>query len=290
MLLGAKQNAEDFIIQILSQHGEYTAEDLKAIIAQQWHTDISVQGVYRVLRKLYIEGIVVKQRQFYSLRVPWILQISELLDRMEDTYLKEKFLVRYLPETNEEQYKWIFSNLIKLSDFYTQLVLAMIHSVPGSTLYQCYDHPWFTLSQLDQGSYVNGLLLEKTHAQYALISGNSFLDKYTTTQWELFDNLYYHHVKGDHDILEKHPGKYVSVVDPYVLIITLDTHTTKRIEDFYASITSVDQLKTERIMKLCTEKIRAKVVIKRDPEIVERYKKRFYKVFGPEKKPYIPSL
>ncbi|PIR77038.1 MAG: hypothetical protein COU30_04655 [Candidatus Magasanikbacteria bacterium CG10_big_fil_rev_8_21_14_0_10_38_6] len=169
MLLGAKQSVEDFVIQILAQHGDYTVEDLKAIISEQWHQDITIQGIYRVLRKLQRDGIVVKEKRFYSLRVPWILHVREMLDRMEETYLQEKFLSRYLPSSEEETYTWIFSNLIKLSDFYLQLLFALVHASEDKIIYQYHPHPWFNLPQLDQGQKFNTIFLEKTHYNFVLI-------------------------------------------------------------------------------------------------------------------------
>lgn len=279
MLLGAKQSVEDFIIQILAQHGDYTAEDLQAIIEEQWKQRISIQGIYRVLRKLYSDGIVVKQRRFYSLRIPWILHISEMVDRMEDTYLKESFLVRYLPKHSSESYKWIFTSLPKLSDFYTQLLLAAVHNNPTSIVYQYYPHPCFSLPDLQHNRYVHSHVLERIQTNYVFIKGTSFLDKYTTADWELFHNLFYVHHKEGTPHIETHLGKYIAIVDPFIIFITFDPHTTRRIESFYESVHSVSDLKFDSIINFCVQKIRARVSIQQNHELVEKYKKKFKRVF-----------
>lgn len=99
MFLGDNKNLENIITLLLAKHGELEAEN----IWKKIKPEISIQGIYRVLRKLQKEGVIIKAKQKYSLRIPWILDLSDLINKTEKIYLQEKYIAKFLPTKNKQK-------------------------------------------------------------------------------------------------------------------------------------------------------------------------------------------
>ena len=96
MLLGANKDLENEVIKYLSRRGFLSAEDLLGLLKKD-EIRVSIQAIYHILRKLQGEGVVVKEGQSYSLRIAWILDMANLSDQMQQTYLQQKYIGRLMP-------------------------------------------------------------------------------------------------------------------------------------------------------------------------------------------------
>jgi len=68
MLLGTKETIQDKIILYLTKHPNSAAEHIHRAIEKK--QTVSIQAIYQALRSLQREGVVVKEKTSYSLRIP----------------------------------------------------------------------------------------------------------------------------------------------------------------------------------------------------------------------------
>ena len=84
MILGTTQKVENAIVLLLARTPALSADQLHKQISADYRR-VSVQAVYKELRKLAAEGVVWKRAGAYQLSASWVLNFSELADRMYHT-------------------------------------------------------------------------------------------------------------------------------------------------------------------------------------------------------------
>ncbi len=75
MLLGSNNDLENALLVALSSRTVATVPQMAAELSKK-NLKPTIQGIYRALRKLRLEGVVVKEHDGYSIRIPWILDMA----------------------------------------------------------------------------------------------------------------------------------------------------------------------------------------------------------------------
>lgn len=283
MLLGVKKNLEDHIIVCLSRGGNQTVKQIGQWLVKKHAIHVTEQGIYRVLRKLHDDGIVVKEKNLFSLRIPWLLDLSALVDRMQETYLQESYLREILPEEGE-RYSWYFTDLTKMNSFWSQLLLAMAKKSDSSIALNYSPHLWYELTQQEQEAQFQRVFFDTIRAAFTIIGNKTFLDKYSATilSDEYKKNQYYFADPGS-VLIDKNASLYIDVVDDYVLCTKMDQDISDHIDRLYQETTPHTDLHSTNLLDIFANKARIKMVLRRDPKKAAIYRKRFEKIFGPLK-------
>lgn len=283
MLLGANHSLEDTVIPLIAQKGRTTAQDLHQKIGKQ-HAEVTIQGIYRVLRKLQKEGVIVKEKKVYSLRIPWLLDIMLLVDTMEKTYLQENYMSHLLPMEEGQQRIWYFTNNLKMSDFWSQLLLAMAKKSDKKISLNYCPHAWFHLVQKEQEEQFVKTFLQSIHKDYIIIGGKTALDQYTAKALSPYEAECSYLANPD-EYIEKDRSKYICIIGQFVLIISLEPQVATKIDTFYKDVWHSDEISSADMLHLLsdllTERTKIKIVLKNNHILAKKYYKKFEKVFGP---------
>ncbi len=278
MLLGENNNLENHVIHILAHSGKAKVEDVLDAFGRD-EKGATVQGVYRVLRKLQKEGVISKERSSYSLRIPWLLELASLVDTMEDTYLNKEYLKQLLPAPGAAKKVWTFSNLLKMNDVRMHILLALTRHIKKGIALQYAPHDWFTILNMRQAAQFKKSFLEHINKSYVIIGGQSYVDKYIRALSKTEKEETY--LAPEEDCVEQERNMYVDVIDDYILTIKLDDHTTKNIDTLYNSIASEDDMHLLDIFETFTGKVKVKMIIKEDPRKAGVYRRKVTNAFGP---------
>ena len=127
MILQTKENLEDFIVKTLADKPSLTVAQINKELVRN-AKKYTPQAIYKELRKLQKEGVLFKLGNQYTLRLPWVFDFVSLADKLSTTYTERPQLSLILPEINKKEI-WHFSDLLKMNDFWSHILLILIQQV-----------------------------------------------------------------------------------------------------------------------------------------------------------------
>ena len=278
MLLGANNNLENKIVLALTTQGELAADQIRKQVTRDG-VPVSLQAVYLVLSKLQREGILVKGGKKYSIRIPWLLDMSLLVHEMEQTFLQQKYIQTLLPMNEGDKRQWRFTSLHKMNDFWSQVLLAMAYASGGAVMYDYDPHLWFHLMQTEQEYQYLKAQFSAIKYGYTLVGSKSFLDSMIVKKYWHFDNAECHLISSE-EVPFKNRSMYIQVFGNLFLTVTLDAKSVERIEKLFSTVKSQTELATSQIMFIFHEKAKVKMCVEYNSKKALLFKKRFQKIFG----------
>ena len=278
MLLGANNNLENKVILALTKQGELTADQIRKQVTREG-VPVSLQAVYLTLSKLQREGVLVKKGRQYSIRIAWLLDMSFLVNEMEQTFLQQKYIQTLLPMNEGDKRQWRFTSLHKMNDFWSQVLLAMAYASGGTIMYDYNPHLWFHLMQTEQEYQYLKAQFSAIKYGYTLVGSKSFLDSMIVKKYWHFDNAECHLISPE-EAPFKNMSMYIQAFGNLFLTVKLDVKSVERIEKLFSTVKSQTDLETSQIMSIFHEKVKVKMMIEYNSKKALTFKKKFRKIFG----------
>lgn len=273
MILSTTHRVENIIVNLLARKRALSAAQLHELITAE-HRAVSVQAVYKELRKLIADGVIWKRRGEYCLSASWVLNFSELADTMYHTLTESPAREDIIPADGEKT-KFHFSNLARLDDFWINSLIVLLQNSPSKRMYQWLPHPWFYLIHSHKSpAFQNALTLSGFYVQ-SIIGGVTFLDRWA----EKFNTpgVYeYSYASGPY---EEKQGAYLSVTDRYLQTVTIDPDKVAAIEEVYQSVDSFDEVDIGGIVEAINLPCKVSVTIETNPRKVRRVWKQLREYF-----------
>ena len=274
MLLRANENLEDLIVRILARKQKLAAKQIHKNICNETKS-YSLQGVYKELGKLQNEGVVVKNKGVYSLRLPWILELVSLADTMARQYIESIPGDLILPSENKKT-TWYFTSLFRLNDFWSQILLHIIQQSTSKTVLAWNAHPWVHLAQTRQeAQFIRSLKLAHSK-MYLIVGGKTALDTWAQQFWDP-SIVEYSFNKSTYD---NNRNEYINIIDEYILTIKLTNDMADQIEQLYQQTTSIDVLNVADIIELFNSRTKAKITLEKNHRKAKIHVQRFKRFFG----------
>ena len=274
MILQTYKNIEDYLVEILAEEANLNVSQIRERLTQIGKK-YTIQAIYKVLKNLQEGGVVVKINKCYSLRIPWALNLEHLSNQIRATYLESPLLAEILPDINKKEI-WHFNNLLRLNDFWSQILLILIKQSKKKILLGYNPHPWFHLVQTKQEEqYIKSINLARGKL-YLIIGGRTYLDKWVE---KFFDKNTVAHSFG-RSVFEEKGLDYINVIDDYILTVKLDGVTTKEIDNLYKNTDSIEKMNLHNVLKIFNGKVKAGIWLEKNPQKAEKIKGRFTRFFG----------
>jgi len=289
MILGTIKKIEDHILGVLAVSNSVTAHDIQQTLLQAG-TPCTIQGIYRALRLLQHEGVVVKEGQSFSISVPWLLNLSFFVDKMKDTYMQHGYLLHFLPKKEKQSRTWRYTKLSQLTDFWAQLLVAMA-SVSESHIALSYSpHVWYEITESEKEARFMKTYMSFLDAEYTIVGNRSLLDRYSvTTRTRLPCEIIYF-AQDDERVLSDR-RLYITVIDDFVLTIILENLVIGALGMMYRSIKEEKDINIPKLRKAMRGlRGKHKIKIEKNSILARKYKRKFEKIFGPLRKPTNASV
>lgn len=273
MLFHTQETLSEHMVKILGDQHAISAQRIHALLKKT--RKCSIQAVYKELRNLQEGGVAVKIKKRYSLRIPWAIAFVSFAKKIERQYLESSQLIAILPEHNQKAI-WHFSHLLRLNDFWSQLLLLLIQQSKEKILCGWNPHTWFHLAQTKQEKqYIDSLKKTKSKL-YLVIGGDTYLDKWAE---KFFDKRVVEYAFGKQLFSKKQP-RYLNIIDDYVLTVRIDSKTAQSIDKIYNSIHSGEELNIARILEVFQNKITASIWLENNPKKAQFLREKFNRFFG----------
>lgn len=269
MLLGVEESLEDKLVRILAKRPRATIHNFQSEL-----NGFSLQGIYKELRKLQKQGIVVHVGKTFSLDWSWLLSWKALGDESVRQYEKDTTLLEL---GHRNRAKWQFTSLYSLNDFWSHLLLSLLTKSTNPVVYGWNPHTWFHLIQTDKESrYIQSLKLSGGKL-VLLIGSKSFLDLWAEKFWS--KELVEHHFSTSY--MSSFGENYINVVGDFVVTVKLDSKINKEIKTLYNSTRSIQNLDIPSLVSTLRKSGKSFVILERNPKKATSFTKKIRKIFGP---------
>lgn len=260
MLKATKEKLEDAIVGILSDHAAIAADELHLELKRR-KLSYTIQALYKELRKLQQLGVVVKGRGLYSLRLSWILSLTDLADRAYTKYVDSPFPRELLPDS-EKRMRWAFTSMLRADDFYMQVLTKLLMSPSAQSAYTAMEYPWFLFPHIHHELNHQRILDRQHRTQYVVLETDTPLVR---AQVRVYDDM---HVKCAFSSSPGMCGTYsiVTAIGDFILSQKLPAAARKGFAGLYARTRSLKDLNPKAISSLCNTAGTSAVVLERNPE------------------------
>lgn len=274
MILQADKNLEDYLVEFLTERPNIDVHHIRESLFQIGKK-YTIQAIYKGLRKLQNGGVVVKTGKSYSLRIPWVIDLKNISDQAYKNYFESPSIASLLPEIGKKEI-WHFTNLLKLNDFWSQILLLLIQQSKNKILLGYNPHTWFHLVQTEkEHQYLKSIGLAKGKL-YLIIGGKSYLDRWAQ---KYFDKKVVEFSFAKSPFEEK-VNDYINVIDDYVITVKIDQTTNKAIDKLYSTISAIENINISEILRIFDSNVKASIWAEKNPEKAEKIRRKFKNFFG----------
>lgn len=263
MILGAKRTLTDRVLESILQ-GNATALDIQ----NNLEVSASIQGIYKALRELISENIILKQGKKYFINNKWHNEVKRLISK------KDVFVLQ-----PGEEIRYKFKKIQNTDAFWKNMFVDISATTGHYPVFSFLPHQfWILLKERGQSEleYHQELDSKKIHS-YTLIGGETEFDrlaknKLTSTYHEL-------HLDNKTSFTNR---DYLVILNDYIIITRIPSQAANSLDDLY------QQAKTEKELADGLEKIFSKatnitIIVKRDKTKAQKIRKTISKDF------YIPK-
>lgn len=237
------------------------------------------QGIYKALRVLIENKMIVKYRKNLILNQIWISKVNKFIKQTDENYLgekREKILdtLEWMMEGSKISY--IFNSYNSLDKFHSHTFSLIIKKTdPQSPLYIYNPHEWFVLKTnlKENEDFLFDWLKERGRQVYFTIGHGTFLDKnfrknYSSEEFEVT-------VDENTSYPENY---YINVIGNYVIEMKNNKEFAEKLHAIYENSTDEGEA-SEKIKTLLKTKHKIKMVLSCDSQKAKRIKSKLGKNF-----------
>lgn len=269
-----KDNLKSIVIDLLGRGGMKAIGLVETVKALRPRT--TKQGIYKVLRSLKNEEIVVFKKKEVSLSSLWIKKLEHFIETAKASYnhpkdpgssflfLKEGEKISYFFKTFEDTDRFWIHAFDLLGDNTDKSIPVLIYN----------PHEWFLLARKDSELRLFDHLTKNNRNLQSLVAEKDPLDIYVKRFFNGKTLQYYSLGKYPY------PSKYnVNVFGDFLIEVDLDQAMTNKIDSVYKKYQEFSPSILFELLGIIRTKGRNKLTISRNKKKAEAIRKLFKKYF-----------
>ncbi len=262
MIFSSKESLEDRLVRYLS----YNNHNIDSFVQKLKSDNLNptIQGIYKSLRFLISEEIVIKHKEIFLLSEDWKEKIVNEFSTKQNIDLSEG-----------ESMQFNLSSLIHLDQQWKNIIIPIHSNIKRFPVFFYNPHDiWSFLGvsrKESEDNYFKNFLRNKIFV-FSLSGGSTQFDKHIQ---EIRKNNYTQIILGDKTFKET---DYYTVIGDYVTIVRVSKKTASAIENCYIQSKDIYDFQ-KNIKNIGFEKKHVKLVIERNKEKAKKLRKRMAKDF-----------
>jgi hypothetical protein len=275
MLLQNTPLLENLIVELLSKAAEgLSAQELRDRVATSLRS-YSRRGIYKELRRLIDEGVLLRSKTKYSLRLAWVLSLHAELGRLHAQITNPHYLQHALP-SKARKLLIRCTDLVTWDRIWTQLMLTMHTALPHLPMFIWCPRHWFTITHPDIENTFTRANEARGHLRYAIVGGRTALDLRDRKILAKKSTAY----SFRESPFEYDRNHYYWIIGDYFGVSTLDQRTSQKIEELYKESDKLSNLPSTAGQRLLSQKIRGSLRCEWAPEKAEIMRQTFINFFN----------
>lgn len=217
MIFSNRKNLHDHIVQWLLEHSGTVADIMQYLDTQ--NISPTVQGVYKSLRELMTDDIVVKQKQTYSISNVWRNKVVKLVSGRSAFSLSAGEEVIYRFQKLEHLDMFWKHSMQDIQDTYRDF--PIFHALPHNFWY------YVPGRKESEEEYYSDFEHRETHA-YSIIGGKTIHDTLIKQN--------YTHPFHQYELYAEYPFSrrdHLSIIGPYIITTRVSSTLTRVVDHVY---------------------------------------------------------
>ncbi len=186
---GKKDNLKNIVFSILTKEYPLKIIELTNFIRKRYGKAVTFQAVRKAIFQLVEEGILLKQKNEFSINKQWVLEGRKTLDILYQDLTKEKVTPSGIESIKGEVSVFTFDSLNEMMKFWEDLIDDWYkHFRKGDPNINAWQgaHGWEGLLHLDREKKIMSQLKNKGIKSYVLSTGDTPLDR---NIWRFYKNI-----------------------------------------------------------------------------------------------------
>jgi hypothetical protein len=252
---------------------------------QMRQKNVTVQGVYKALRSLRRDGIVLLQKKEAVLNQSWLQQIQDFAQLAEYAYRNPLSDSGHFLQMNDgDRITYEFKDPVQVDMFWNHLLYVLFDAFPNVSRWYAYaSHCWFMIGRHDEEEKLKKYM-NKRGIQYLFTAGHrTMLDRSIAGYFDGTKSQYHMRSESLFAGRANYLGIVLNVFGDYVIEAHYDKNTTNRIEEFYKTHSKLNDNATAELQSLLKMPSRIKFTIELNKKKADRLSKMFERHFYFEK-------
>ena len=289
-----KENSpESLILDILSRKPKLSSKEIFDFFSQKYPEGMTIQGFYKVIKKMLDDRILLKEGRTISLDSFWIGKVVEFAKTIEETYLKTDANTANILLDEGESKTYEFENILSMDNLWAHgLNLARFYySQHEHSDKNAYSRNYFAVFHIARAESESSTLqyFESSQMQWYMASGSkSFLNTLPT---KIVENENYHHFLFDFEkYKQEHPAQqleknyWVTVIGDFIFEAHFPNYVFELLEKIYLDTQNISQFNADKISQLFLEPGKTTLKISRNKKRAELIREDIKKLYKEKKK------
>lgn len=266
---------EKLIINSLQKGELLNSELIKAIQKQRIGT--TKQGVYKALKKLENEEIIISHKQSSALNLNWIFETQEFMAQAQFYYSKQtNNSLNFLTLNNKSKIVYHFPTLIELDSFWNQVLYILNDAVPTKEPLFAYNpHQWFFYSRKkNEKNLIKAFQLKNRKCLVSLVHKDS-LNINLKRNYNGEDVQYAFETK----LLFDKPNLYFNCIGEFLIETLIDPSINSELDKFFKKHKTYTQEAQNELDSIVRLSGKHKMMISKNNKKISLYKNHLAKKF-----------
>lgn len=264
MILGENKTIHDYIVELLLKENMGDFEKIQSFLEKE-QKKVTIQGVYKALRELLFEKIIIKHKKFYLINNIWKDKLNSLL-------LKNEYHFNLL---EDETITYSFKTINQVDIFWKHTLNEIRKEVNDFPIFDfCPHNFWLLLPNIQKSEQeYYSFFMENKIFRFFLIGGDSTHD----LNFKKLTKDFYQKIHCDKNT-SFNRRDHITIYKDYLITIRLSLKIAKEV-DFLYKETNQELLLIERLIKIMKNKGNIKMTIERNREKAKKLRKKISKDF-----------
>lgn len=279
MITFPKQGLEEKIVDKL-QKGPLKTKDLIQSV-KKISDPITVQGIYKSLRSLKKEGIVLMEKKEVMINQFWLQQMEKFTSLAKHAY---RYPIsdsgHFLQMEDGDRITYRFKDPVQVDVFWNHILYILFDAIPNLDRWYAYSsHCWFLLARRKDELSLKEYMNTRGIKYLFTVGHNTLLDKIIRSDFDGVNSKY--HMLTKPLFIEKvnNLGIVLNIVGDYIIQAQYDKVTTDKIEKFYKTHAKINKDSIRELEQIVANPGQIKFVIMRNAKKANKLAKLFEKNF-----------
>lgn len=251
-----------------------TAEMIRTRVVRLLRRQVTVQGIYKELRRLQKNTIVFKARGRFFLSLPWLLESRSELERSIQTYSSLAVVGDLLPEVGESQV-WRFSDIHAMDRLVVNLLVTMLRHGDNREIYHWEPYPWYAVFHADLAAPFLKEFLRGKHKAYGVLGAESPISDKMIAAQEAYSHTWW----VGAPLCAHREDTALSVKPPFILTIKYPPQAVAVFRELFAQRNPFTTDAVAPFQGLMAQKLTYRVTLAHNPGRAQTLVRSFRRLF-----------
>ena len=264
------KRVKDLIISVLAMQHPLSSKRIYNDIKKRFGYSVTYQAVHKTILLLLEKGVLVREGMEYSINMQWIDEISNFVERMKESYDKQKkypFGIIDMQTTDNMQ-MIVFNNFLSAELFNLRILDKYCSNSKNSGFFCAHiQHIKRPIFQTEQ-AYETLRIFKKTKFQkYVLVRGNNLIDRWCVDFYQgVFNYILGVDAAKDYE---------THVLGDTITQLYIPSEISRKIDFVYNNTKRIEDVKIPKVYSdIYERKCKVQLLIYKNPEIAEQLRQK----------------